>query len=552
MHLDTLSPASKKCFEQYLSCRIVLLDGRGRVSALAPSEPVSFPEPLEPGKPLPKPIAGLMPGQRLIWEGEWFVQAEKPGGVRMLILRPLRAADGILGPYGENHVNEEMVRLLLDNPYEGLTVINSEGEITMMSPSNETWFGLAAGGAAGLNLSELSPNSRLTEVAQTGVPVHAQVVDLHGQTKVTVNLPLKQGRGVIGAVGRILFQSPEQVEELAGRVQKVERRVEQYETLLNDMRGYPYGLDDIITKDVKMMALKRQARRFANARASILILGESGTGKELFAQALHNTSRRRKKPFVAINCAAIPQELIESELFGYEEGAFTGARGKGKPGKIELASEGTLFLDEIGDLSADNQAKLLRVLEDRKIERLGQTTKPVAVDFRLIAATNRDLENMVKKGSFRSDLYYRINEIPLDLPPLRERRQDIPLMAEHFLTSICREERLPRRAISRAAMDLLVNHPWPGNVRELRSIMKRLAWQAPGMTINPEHLPEIFGSKTSPAIPGGLEEQMAILEHSIIETALKAADGNKALAARMLGIHRTALYKKMNRFSGKT
>lgn len=474
------------------------------------------------------------------------MQAEGRHGVELLAIRRVRAADHILGPYGENCLNEEMVKMVLDNPYEGLTVVDATGKVTLLSPSNEQWLGLEVGGGRGLDLSAIAPASHLSEVARTGVAEHAQVVDLHGKTKVTVNLPIRRDNKVMGAFGRILFKSTEQVEKLVTKVRTMELQVERFETLLDEMRGKRYSFRNILTKNKEMLMLIEQARRVADSGATVLILGESGTGKELFAQALHEASRRNKGPFIAVNCGAIPRDLIESELFGYEEGAFSGARKKGKPGKFELACGGTLFLDEIGELPLESQAKLLRVLEERKIDRLGGTA-PLPVDFRLVAATNRDLMTNVNKGRFRADLYYRINEFPLEIPPLRSRPEDIPLLAKHFLTEVSRREELPMLKISAGATEALISHDWPGNVRELRGVMRQMAWKSQGLTIEPHHLPPALNKGQTVGVSGTLEEQTARTERAAIESALQAAGGNRALTARMLGIHRTALYKKMHR-----
>ncbi len=530
----------------YCRCGIVFLDETGRVTALNHEFFESTHLEIKEGGLLPDELQGLKPGEWRFWGKDWFVQTEGQPRTEVLVVRRVRAADLILGPYGDCPMNEEMVRMMLDSPSEGLTVVDTKGKITLLSPSNERWFGLEPGGGAGLALSDLAPASRLSEVARTGVADRAQVVDLQGKTKITVNLPIRRDREVIGAVGRIIFQSTDQVEKLAGRVRTMERQVERYETLLNEMRGERYSFENILTKSQVMLSIIEQARRIADSSAKVLILGESGTGKELFAQALHEASGRKKGPFVAINCGAIPRDLIESELFGYEEGAFSGAKRKGKPGKFELACGGTLFLDEVGELPLESQAKLLRVLEERKIDRLGGTA-PIPVDFRLITATNRDLGTNVNTGKFRSDLYYRINEFPLDIPPLRSRPEDIPLLARHFLTEVCRNERLPMLKISEGATEALMSHDWPGNVRELRGLMRQMAWKAQGMTIEPHHLPPSLHKGQSTGISGTLEEQLARAERAAIESALQTAGGNRALTARMLGIHRTALYKKMNR-----
>lgn len=540
-----LSPPELRTAD-YCRCGLLFLDGTGRVAGVTPGFFSGDGPPAEPGALLPEELRSLGPGQWLFWADRWFVQAEGRGDAEVLVFRPVRAADRILGPYGGCAVNEEMVQFVLDNPYEGLTAVDSEGRVTFLSPTSEDWFGLERGGATGLLLADLSPGSRLPEVARTGVPDRAQLMDVGGQTKITVNLPVRRGEEVIGAVGRILFQSPEQMQELAGRIRAMERQMERYETLLDEMRGKRWSFGDILTSDPEMLGLIDQARRVADSSATVLLLGESGTGKELFAQALHQASRRRKGPFVAVNCAAIPRDLLESALFGYEEGAFSGARRKGKPGKFELATGGTLFLDEAGELPQDSQAKLLRVLEERCVERLGGTA-PVSVDFRLVVATNRELEAMVARGEFRSDLYYRIHEIPIVIPPLRARQGDIPLLARHFLAEVCQREKLPSRRLSLDALDALARYAWPGNIRELRGLMRRMAWQVPGVTIEAHHLPPSLGQKRDAPPSGTLEEELTRCERAVVESALEAAAGNRVQAARSLGIHRTALYKKMAR-----
>ena len=544
--MDTLPAAPIVRKANYCRSGIVFLDETGRITALTPDffGPVNLE--IKKDARIPDELRGLGPGQWMFWDKDWFVQAEGQQRVELLVFRRVRTADLILGPYGDSPLNEEMVRMVLDNPYEGLTVVDTSGKVTLLSPANEQWFGLEPGGGAGLALSDLAPGSRLTEVARTGVADSAQVVDLHGTTKVTVNLPIRRNKEVIGAFGRILFQSTDQVEKLAGRLRAMERQVERYETLLDEMRGKRFSFENILTKDQAILDIIEQARRIADSSASVLLLGESGTGKELFAQALHEASRRNKGPFIAINCGAIPRDLIESELFGYEEGAFSGARKKGKPGKFELAIGGTLFLDEVGELPLESQAKLLRVLEERTIDRLGGTS-PIPVDFRLVAATNCDLATYINTGKFRSDLFYRINEFPIEIPPLRSRPKDIPLLANFFLAEICRRERLPMLKISEEACEALMQHDWPGNIRELRGLMRQMAWKAQGMTIERHHLPPSFNKGQSVRISGTLEEQLARAESTAIKSALEESGGNRALTARMLGIHRTALYKKMHR-----
>lgn len=249
-----------------------------------------------------------------------------------------------------------------------------------------------------------------------------------------------------------------------------------------------YRLSDIKGISASIKSIKELTKRIAHGNTTVLLRGESGTGKEVFAQAIHANSKRKNKPFIGINCAAIPEELLESELFGYESGAFTGADRNGKKGRFELANGGTLFLDEIGDMSFSLQAKMLRILQEQRFERVGGQAS-IAVDVRVIAATHQNLEQMVKEGTFREDLYYRLNVIPLVIPPLRERREDIPLLIEHFMRSFVIDRHGETKYLSEEAWDLLLSYPWPGNIRELRNVVDHFMELEIGNLITPKSLP---------------------------------------------------------------
>jgi transcriptional regulator with PAS, ATPase and Fis domain len=281
----------------------------------------------------------------------------------------------------------------------------------------------------------------------------------------------------------------------------------------------------------------------------VLITGESGTGKELFAQAIHEGSARRFSPFVHFNCAAIPRELFESELFGYEKGAFTGASPKGKLGKFELADQGTIFLDEIGELPLEMQPKLLRVLENKQFERVGGN-HPLSSDFRVVAATNKNLQEMVDSGLFRTDLYYRINVIPLHIPPLRERPDDILPTAMHILKKHEQHVSAFRIKIDDQAAECLQDYSWPGNVRELSNVLERIICLTQKEVIQYSDIPLSLRKrgKGSSETPLQLREHMETEEKSAIQEALIASGNNKTQAARKLGIHRSLLYKKMRKY----
>jgi DNA-binding NtrC family response regulator len=302
---------------------------------------------------------------------------------------------------------------------------------------------------------------------------------------------------------------------------------------------------EMIGRDEKMLIVFEWIRTAAKSDISVLILGPTGSGKEVVARMIHELSRRSVAKFQAVNCAALPDTLFESEIFGYEKGAFTGAHDR-KPGRLELANEGTLFLDEIGDMSLIAQAKLLRVLEERRFERLGGH-KSISVDFRLISATNRPLEQFVRDGRFREDLYYRVNAFAIRLPSLRERQVDIPVLAQRFLARYCAAQGMPldSKAFSREALDSLVSYHWPGNIRELESTVSRAALSAPGRAIRATDIEFLHATTTAPQPSGEHMPSLAEAERAHIIRVLEAVQWNKKEAARVLDISRGTLYRKI-------
>jgi two-component system response regulator PilR (NtrC family) len=325
------------------------------------------------------------------------------------------------------------------------------------------------------------------------------------------------------------------------------RALEKRETELESLRlreeiASKYSLGDIVGGSEEMRRVYQAIIRIAESPSTVMIRGESGTGKELVAKALVQFSARSEKPFISVNCAALPESLIEAELFGHEKGAFTGAHAA-RAGHIELAHGGTLFLDEIGTLDLALQSKLLRVLEERMVQRLGGKT-PKKVDFRLITATNEDLEAMVRAGRFREDLYYRIHVVPIHLPPLREREGDVPLLVEHLLRVYCAANKLPLKKVEAEVMDVLEGYPWPGNVRELENVVQRLVLMVEGSSITMKHLPQqLLLSSTMkqealliPEEGIDFDEEMRRIEAAYLQAAMRRTKGKKADAARMLRI----------------
>jgi len=311
---------------------------------------------------------------------------------------------------------------------------------------------------------------------------------------------------------------------------------------LKEELGRRYEYDNIIGRSTPMQEIFATIERVAPSRATVLLCGESGVGKDLIARAIHFRSPRRDRPLVKINCSAIPENLMESELFGYEKGAFTGAAGS-KPGKFEQADTGTVFLDEIGDVPAVIQVKLLRILQEREFERLGSNVTR-HIDVRVIAATNQDLRAALEQGTFREDLYYRLNVVPMNIPPLRERKQDIPFLANHFVHKLAPDAGCEVDSISDAAMEKLVGYHWPGNVRELENVIERALILSRGKQLESEDIKlEMAPSRHSPTDSQFLPEGLTLdqYEQEIIREALRRAGGNKSQAARLLGLTRNAL-----------
>ncbi len=326
--------------------------------------------------------------------------------------------------------------------------------------------------------------------------------------------------------------------------------IERENTRLREQMDKKFGLESFVGESPAIEHVLETIRQVAPSRATVLVTGESGTGKELAAHAIHQLSPRRRGPFVAVHCAALSPQLLESELFGHEKGAFTGASER-RIGRFEQAAGGTLFLDEIGEIDAATQVKILRVLGERVFERVGGN-KPVHADVRLVAATNRDLAKMVAEGKFREDLYFRLNVVQLQLPPLRERREDIPLLAEHFLREAARENDKPVRELTADAMRCLVAHDWPGNVRELRAAIEHGVVMSNGPKITVRDLPgSLRSALPGPVHPRGpLPLNLDETELALMRRALSECKGNRTLAAKKLGISRRTLHRKLREHPG--
>ena len=456
------------------------------------------------------------------------------------------------GPYGLTPQAIAALDVLLDNRFEGLIIVDAEGRVVFMNHENEKFIGLQRGEAKGRHITELIPSSRLHLVCKTGIPEVGHVQEIMGKLKVATRIPLKEGGSVIGAFGSIMFTDVKDLANLNRRVRVLEDQVQEYERKLKSAeRRNIYTFDNILGEGAKLRDAIDLARTIAASDTDVVITGETGTGKELFAHAIHNASRRNNGPFVRVNCASIPRELAESELFGYEPGSFSGARKEGRSGKFEQAHGGTILLDEINELPLDIQAKLLRVLQEREVERIGATAVRY-VDFRLITASNVDLKELTEQGRFRLDLYFRLNKMLLRVPALREHPEDIPFYARHFLDTRVGFTGGRPRAVAPDAMDALLGYSWPGNVRELGNVIERLAWNVKGPVIRLEDLPSgILTQRTeTPAArpPMALKDTVEAAEKEVIKRVLELTRNNKSQACKLLDIHRTTLYEKLARY----
>jgi PAS domain S-box-containing protein len=446
---------------------------------------------------------------------------------------------------------------LLNEAYEGIVIVDQDGKITKFNKAYEEFLGLKEEEVLGEHVTDIIENTRMHKVINTGEKEIGHLQTIQGNEMVCSRIPIEKDGKIVGAIGKVLFRDVQELKALAQKLEGLENKLNHYKNEIKRLEEAKYSFDNILTQNKKMNYLKKIAKEAADGSSTVLIQGESGTGKELFAHAIHKASYRKYGALIRVNCAAIPKNLLESELFGYEEGSFTGASSGGKPGKFELAQEGTIFLDEIGTMPKEMQVKLLRVLQEREVQRIG-SNRVIDLDIRVISATNENLEEEVQKGNFRKDLYYRLNVIKLRIPPLRERREDIPLLARSIISNLSKELNLKSKKLAPETIELLKNYDWPGNVRELRNFMERCLNLSAGDTILPEHLPSVINESIGPRKNekrviefenSNLSEIVTKVEIDAIINALEKCDGNKTEAAKFLGIHRTSLYKKIEKYN---
>ena len=444
---------------------------------------------------------------------------------------------------------KEILNVILNNAYEWLVIIDDKGYIMMMSKGYKEFIGDMV--PEGKHVTEVIENTKLHDIVKTGKTQIGEIQIIKGQQVIASRLPIIKDNKIIGAIGKVIFKDITDFYDMSKKIITMEKEIKYYKDQLKKQKSAKYSFSNIIGESKSLMEVKNICQRAAMSDSNVLIMGESGTGKELFAHAIHNASDRASGPFVKINCAAIPSELLESELFGYEGGAFTGAKKEGKVGKFELANGGSIFLDEIGDMPLQMQVKLLRVLQEREIERIGSTkTRPINV--RIISATNKNLEEEVKSGNFREDLYYRLNVMSVNIEPVRKRKDDIRPLAKALVKKLSSQMGVHVDSISEKAMAALEAYDWPGNIRELENVIERsINLLASDRIIKVSTLPVHItqSHKTHVYIAGStLKEQLYDVEKSIILECLNENQGNKQKTANDLDMSRTSLYQKLKSY----
>lgn len=479
-----------------------------------------------------------------------IVDGELVGAVA--VLQDITELNQIKSQLAETKKLKNILEVILDSAYEGIVVVDENGIITMFNDAYCRFLNVRKEDMVGRHVTDVIENTRMHIVVKTGQPEIRQIQHIQGHDMICDRIPIKKDGKIIGAVGKVLFRDVSEVEELLKQTEQLKEQLKYYKNELENERKTRYSLENIIGESPVMANLKELIKKVAKSSSTVLIRGESGTGKELLAHAIHNLSPRRSCPFVKVNCAAVPENLLESELFGYEEGAFTGAKKGGKPGKFEQAHGGTIFLDEIGDMPLKMQVKILRVLQEKEVERLG-STKTINVDVRVIAATNRNLERLINERKFREDLFYRLNVVNLEIPPLRERKEDIPLLADFLVKKLCKSLGIGEKNISQSTYNVLLRYKWPGNVRELENALERALNVIDSDIIQPEHLP-YYIRQSGNSLKDGVFHLKSIVEETEKETikrALNAAGGSSLEAAKLLGISKSTFYDKLAKYGIK-
>ena len=492
-----------------------------------------------------------------------------------ILLRRAAAGAALFDFLGAVPFADAILEHFLTNPYQAITVVDHTGCIRFISPVHEAFFGLRTGEGTGRPAEQVIPNSRLGHVAATGKAEIGQLQRMNGVTRVVNRVPIVADGKTVGAIGQVLFKEPEAIGRMHKEVEELRSQLAHYRRELHGLRQRDSGVGLLIGESAPMQRLRREIETVARLDVPVLVLGESGTGKELVARAIHSAGRgshgvqgddegTQAAPLVSLNLAAFPATLIEAELFGHAAGAFTGSHRHGQPGKLEQAAGGTLFLDEVADIPMEMQVKLLRVLEDRMVERLG-SRQARRVDFRLVTATNRDIQALIDGGRFRLDLYYRLSGVVLRVPALGQRLEDIPALLHHFVQAFCQRNGVPVPQVMPDVARHLASRRWPGNVRQLRQKIEEALVFCDGSRLRVQdfargeenHMATMVAPATHPLgqvfapedAPAPAAARLRDLAYDAVLQAIARHGGNKKQAALELGISRSHLYKMLERGS---
>ncbi|MFC0524676.1 sigma 54-interacting transcriptional regulator [Pontibacillus salicampi] len=484
-----------------------------------------------------------------------FIPLKEWGNITgaMMVLKDITEFEHIAAELETTKQLENLLDNALEMAYDGVVLTNNKGEITKVNNEFLSLIQRDAQSILGQPLPEIVPELTPFSKNHSSQEIVGEIVTINETKAILTQMPIYQGQQKVGTIIKLICKQLDMWKDLLMHLENLESELTFYKENFSTLRSQHGPFSRMISRSTIMDELKQKAVIAAKTPSNILITGKSGTGKELLADGIH-TASERKGACIKINCAAIPEDLLESELFGYEEGAFTGAKKGGKPGKFELAHQGTLFLDEIGDMPLPLQAKLLRVLQQREFERVGGT-KPVQVDVRLIAATNKHPAELIDQGSFREDLYYRINVIQLHIPSLSERKEDIPLLCDHFIHQLNELHNRDMIGIAREDMELLLDYHWPGNVRQLENVVERAYHFSPSRWIDKEHIlldkPQSVGTATkyiSSSSTMNRERVLGETEKNMLLEALEKTNGNRTQAASLLGMSRSTFYNKLKKY----
>ncbi|WP_188456782.1 sigma-54 interaction domain-containing protein [Virgibacillus oceani] len=447
----------------------------------------------------------------------------------------------------KNIYKEEIFETLFENAFHCFVVVDDQGIVTCMNNTYCDFLEVEKSVVLGMHVTDVIENTRMHIVVKTGVEEIADLQYIRNNHMIANRIPVRSNGKIVGAVGTVLFRDTKEWMKMNSHIKDLLLELEHYRNQMKNKHGAIYSLHDIVGSSPELNEIKNKIKKISPGDVSVLLRGESGTGKELFAHSIHQLSERNMKPFVKVNCAAIPEHLLESELFGYKDGAFTGAKRGGKLGKFQLANGGTIFLDEIGDMPLSAQVKILRVLQEGEVEAVG-AVEPEKVDVRIIAATNQPLEQLITEQQFREDLFYRINVVQIQIPSLRERVEDLRVLSKFILHKVTKRTGKRVINIDPAVLDRFSEYKWPGNIRELENVLESAVHLTSSETIRLEDLPDHIQPVYTLKQKGTLKEILETAEKQTIERILKKVDGDKQKATKLLGIGKSNLYEKIRKY----